>query len=883
MSSTPLFFFEQTDFSLRLARCANRERPLHIEELKEFSAEEAAAFIATLPANAAIICAARPKNRALHLANADEAKRHAGLAGVRKFLELSAAASGAPKWYAAVQARDGAAPAGTPWLSSSSGDAHPLAVGSLEALQSKSVRSVSATIAAAGALASTVNQSVLLIEVGELASHALLVSRDGVLAAGAISLDLARIGEAVQTELSLKFRGSAVKLFFNPDYDFSDAGPKIAVRLAASIKADLAKLLANRPAPTALFVAGLPATQQWFGPQLASALSLTTHVPDLKTWSGSAGITFATPEVAAHQSPAWFNLLHSLHASSLAKPATIAAWQSEWISFDAPVAASTPVAAPAPVAAVTPPAAPAAKPAAPTPAPKAAVAAVEAKPTPKPAPAPAPTKAPAAPAKAAPAPVSSSNKPAATVGAQKPVPTPAAKPVEPKKPEKPAEPVVAKAPVAPAPRPTPALDALKPAKKKNPTALMAVAGVVIALVAGGGLYVHSQSEAAARLALEKQQTEQRLKAEMEKAQLAEQKAKEEAESRKKIEAEFSQKLVTSETARQQAESEALAQTAARLANARGSLVVTTNPAGAMVTVGNLPPRNSPATFSDIKIGTYPVTITLAHHEEMKLELAVKENATTESGPLALVALFGALKIISDPGVAAYELHPANTLMVAPESRRTGRTPASLEDLSPGDYSVTLTREGWAPHTQVVSITRSATTYLKWQWPNGVVKITSTPAGATVMRAGTSLGVTPLTLTDQAPGETRYEETLDHFEPLPLVAHVEGGGTLELSAQFKPEDRVFAINEVDQKPDAIGSKQPELPYYLTLEGGRVEIQLTVNRDGTTKNLSIVQASSPDLGKYCLAAVTKWQFKPGQKSGSPVNVKLKLPFVFKAAKS
>jgi TonB family protein len=58
---------------------------------------------------------------------------------------------------------------------------------------------------------------------------------------------------------------------------------------------------------------------------------------------------------------------------------------------------------------------------------------------------------------------------------------------------------------------------------------------------------------------------------------------------------------------------------------------------------------------------------------------------------------------------------------------------------------------------------------------------------------------------------------------------------------------------------------------------------VNRDGTTKNLSVVQASSPELGKYCLASVTKWQFKPGQKGGSAVNVKLKLPFVFKPAKS
>ena len=88
------------------------------------------------------------------------------------------------------------------------------------------------------------------------------------MAAGSIALDLARIGEAVQTELGLKFRGSAVKLFFNADYDFSEAGSKIAARLADAIKADLGRFMVDRPAPTELFVTGLPASQQWFGPQL---------------------------------------------------------------------------------------------------------------------------------------------------------------------------------------------------------------------------------------------------------------------------------------------------------------------------------------------------------------------------------------------------------------------------------------------------------------------------------------------------------------------------------------------------------------------------------------------------------------------------------------
>ena len=152
-----------------------------------------------------------------------------------------------------------------------------------------------------------------------------------------------------------------------------------------------------------------------------------------------------------------------------------------------------------------------------------------------------------------------------------------------------------------------------------------------------------------------------------------------------------------------------------------------------------------------------------------------------------------------------------------------------------------------------------------------------------MRDGAVLGVTPLTLADQPPGETNYELVMDHYDPLRLVAQVAGGKISEISGEFKAEDRIYSIDKIDRRPDPIGEKQPELPYYLTLENGRVEIELVVNRDGSTRNLTILHASNADMGKYCLEAVAKWRFKPGIKDGEPVNVTMKLPFVFKASRS
>src|SRR5688572_7967792 len=131
MSRDPIYLFEQTDFSVRFARCANGEHPLRVEELKEVPSEEAAALIAALPSNVLVVCASRPKTRALHLATADEARRYAGPAGIRKFAEQSSSANGPITWMAAVKARDGGVPSDTPWLLSTSVDAQPSAVAAI--------------------------------------------------------------------------------------------------------------------------------------------------------------------------------------------------------------------------------------------------------------------------------------------------------------------------------------------------------------------------------------------------------------------------------------------------------------------------------------------------------------------------------------------------------------------------------------------------------------------------------------------------------------------------------------------------------------------------------------------------------------------------------
>ena len=433
-----------------------------------------------------------------------------------------------------------------------------------------------------------------------------------------------------------------------------------------------------------------------------------------------------------------------------------------------------------------------------------------------------------------------------------------------------------------APRAAATIDA-KPAPLGRPSFFKSMPGLVtviaiLLLAVGGYFFVQSQREDAVRLAAEKARTEQRLQAEIAKARLIEQQAKAEADARKKVELESARRLAESEAGRQRAENEARAQAAARLANARGTLVVTAEPAGAMVTVGNLPPRPAPATFTDLKIGHYAVTVALDLYDTAKLDLEVKEDATTDTGVVKLVKIVGGLELATEPASVAYEVKPANAMIVLPDARRTGRTPDTLADLTPGDYTVTFVRDGWMPVVETVSIQRDVTAHVKGTFPNGIVKITSKPAGAVVMRDGVRVGVTPLTLSDQLPGDVVYSVALPGYAPDQVSGRIVGGQELDLSSQLELNDHLSKLSDLDQSPRVVATVQPKVPYEYrqARKSGQVNIELTVTRDGSTKDLVVLEKSDRALAQACLTAAAQWKFKPGSIRGRPANVRVIVPF-------
>lgn len=117
-------------------------------------------------------------------------------------------------------------------------------------------------------------ETALVLLPGENDAHLAWVTSEGTQALAVIPAGYAQIFEAVQLGLGLKFKAAAGKLFYNENYDFSEAAPKVAALLAPTIQS----FLPDAPA-THLHVAGLISSQAWLVNNLAASLNLTPWAP----------------------------------------------------------------------------------------------------------------------------------------------------------------------------------------------------------------------------------------------------------------------------------------------------------------------------------------------------------------------------------------------------------------------------------------------------------------------------------------------------------------------------------------------------------------------------------------------------------------------------
>jgi hypothetical protein len=213
---------------------------------------------------------------------------------------------------------------------------------------------------------------------------------------------------------------------------------------------------------------------------------------------------------------------------------------------------------------------------------------------------------------------------------------------------------------------------------------------------------------------------------------------------------------------------------------QGGLLVTTDPPGATVTVGNLPPKTSPAAFSDLPVGDETVQISMNGYETAATTATIAAGKIDELAMITLERSKGPLAITSiPPGLPYVVKFLANPLLST-----SGSTPMDASEMPSGDYQVTVTRDGWPAQEKTVTVSKGQQANAAFDFSGGIITINSTPAGATVQAEGKPIGITPLNLTDVRPGHVTYSLQLAGYSTTTVDGTSAPGASLLLAAELK---------------------------------------------------------------------------------------------------
>ena len=277
-------------------------------------------------------------------------------------------------------------------------------------------------------------------------------------------------------------------------------------------------------------------------------------------------------------------------------------------------------------------------------------------------------------------------------------------------------------------------------------------------------------------------------------------------------------------------------------NARGVALIDTEPPNAMIVMDGTM-KHSPARFENVPAGARTARVMLTGFEPVEFAVDVAARGEARPEKVKLVRSVGALRVASKPPGAAFELREGERIAqrgttpatlrdlptgdyvlavhhdgrdasepvkierseetvkeiefasgrVSVASEPAGaeifvdgksRGPAPVEmDLPEGAHDIAAKYKSWPEQHRQIQSTGNAPASAAFEFACGSVKITSAPAGATVLARGVEVGTTPLPLDDLEPGEVRYEVRLAGFKPMELSGIVKPGEQTFLPARF----------------------------------------------------------------------------------------------------
>lgn len=218
----------------------------------------------------------------------------------------------------------------------------------------------------------------------------------------------------------------------------------------------------------------------------------------------------------------------------------------------------------------------------------------------------------------------------------------------------------------------------------------------------------------------------------------------------------------------------------------GQIQVTSYPSGATAVLDRSQSRTTPATFSNVPVGSHEVSVYLSGYQTYYTTLSVSKGQTAVVNvQFTPPVTTGALSIYSTPtGAAVYV-----------DGGYQGITPTIVGNLLAGSHTVILSRAGYQDWVSTVTVSAGQTTTISATLASdpkpvyGTVSINSDPSGASVYADDVYVGQTspgiPLVFTQVKPGYHTLLVSKPGYQDYSTNGVVAAGQNLDLVVKLTP--------------------------------------------------------------------------------------------------
>ncbi|MCC5833945.1 MAG: SUMF1/EgtB/PvdO family nonheme iron enzyme [Opitutales bacterium] len=221
-------------------------------------------------------------------------------------------------------------------------------------------------------------------------------------------------------------------------------------------------------------------------------------------------------------------------------------------------------------------------------------------------------------------------------------------------------------------------------------------------------------------------------------------------------------------------------------NARGGLILDTEPSGAEVRIDGLSIEESPVRLLNLLLGSYTIDIVHPDYERWTGVAEVEDGRFTDLGTIELQRSTGGLRVSADSEAIQWTLEKDD----AEIDSREGAGSALLENLPTGDYTLKAQRDDWPEQVHEVEIDRSEVAELVLKFPFGSLRLTSEPSGAEIWVGGERIGVTPYQIGELPPGKLKdFEFRKEGYFVQIASGRIEAG-----------EERILLVELVEGPPE-----------------------------------------------------------------------------------